>query len=158
MRSAGVDEDALIVIDCLPCQTYCGEYSTGAWRCQRKKKQETQSMQAIKPTIPFDVLESIDIRAGTIELVQEVKGSHKLVKLTVNFGDHTRSILVGMKNERANPREIEGKQALFVVNLAPRTMLGEVSEGMLFDIGHADGIVPVLAMPERPVPDGTRAG
>jgi len=63
-----------------------------------------------------------------------------------------------MKKERANPKEIEGKQALFVVNLASRKMAGEVSEGMLFDIGYADGIIPVLAVPEAPVPDGSRAG
>jgi hypothetical protein len=37
-------------------------------------------------------------------------------------------------------------------------MAGEISEGMLFDIGYADGVTPVLAMPEKPVPDGTRAG
>jgi len=35
---------------------------------------------------------------------------------------------------------------------------GELSEGMLFDIGYLDGINPVLAVPERPVPDGARAG
>jgi tRNA-binding EMAP/Myf-like protein len=63
-----------------------------------------------------------------------------------------------MKKERANPREIEGRQALFVVNLEPRKMMGEISEGMLFDIGYADGITPVLAQPERPVPNGVRAG
>ena len=63
-----------------------------------------------------------------------------------------------MKQERSNPRDLVGRQALFVVNLDPRTMAGEVSEGMLFDIGYADGVVPVLATPERPVPDGTRAG
>ena len=51
-----------------------------------------------------------------------------------------------------------GKQALFVVNLEPRKMRGVLSEGMLFDIGYADGVRPVLAMPENPVPDGTRAG
>ncbi len=57
-----------------------------------------------------------------------------------------------------NPQEIPGKQALFVVNLAPREMAGERSEGMLFDIGCADGITAVLAMPERAVRIGTRAG
>jgi tRNA-binding EMAP/Myf-like protein len=45
-----------------------------------------------------------------------------------------------------------------VVNLAPRKMCGIVSEGMLFDIGYADGVRPVLAVPESPVADGTRAG
>jgi tRNA-binding EMAP/Myf-like protein len=63
-----------------------------------------------------------------------------------------------MKQERQNPKEIEGKQALFVVNLEPKKMMGEVSEGMLFDIGYADDITPVLAMPEKPVPNGARAG
>ncbi|HJZ64748.1 MAG TPA: hypothetical protein VKD70_10545 [Candidatus Acidoferrum sp.] len=112
----------------------------------------------IKPVAAFSALEALDIRVGTIERVEEVPKSEKLLKLIVNFGDHTRSILAGMKRERAIPRQIEGKQALFVVNLEPRTMAGEISEGMLFDIGYADGITPVLAMPENPVPNGTRAG
>jgi hypothetical protein len=37
-------------------------------------------------------------------------------------------------------------------------MVGELSEGMIFDIGYADKVVPVLALPEKPVPNGTRAG
>jgi tRNA-binding protein len=112
----------------------------------------------IKPIVAFAALEALDIRVGTIQKVEEVARSEKLMKLTVSFGDHTRTILAGMKKERENPREIEGKQALFVVNLEPRKMAGETSEGMLFDIGYADGVTPVLAMPEKPVPDGTRAG
>ena len=103
-------------------------------------------------------LEALDIRVGTIERVEEVPSSEKLMKLTVNFGNHIRTILAGIKKERANPREIEGLQALFVVNLEPRKMAGETSEGMLFDIGYADGVTPVLSVPERPVPSGTRAG
>jgi len=47
---------------------------------------------------------------------------------------------------------------LFVINLDPKKMLGELSEGMLFDIGYADGVVPALAVPETKVPNGTRAG
>ena len=112
----------------------------------------------VKPSVPIDVLNEIDIRVGTIDFVEEVKGSDKLVKLIVNFGDHKRSILAGMRKERQNPKEVEGKQALFMVNLEPKRMFGELSEGMLFDIGYADGITPVLAVPERPVPNGTRAG
>jgi tRNA-binding protein len=112
----------------------------------------------IKPLISFDVLEKIDVRVGTIEALEEVRGSNKLVRLTVNFGDHRRTILAGMKQERENPKEIEGRQALFVVNLEPKKMAGEISEGMLFDIGYADGIRPALAVPESHVPDGARAG
>lgn len=112
----------------------------------------------VKPAIKFDVLSQIDIRAGTIRLVEDVKGSDKLLKLTVDFGDHSRTILAGMKQERESPKEIEGRQALFVVNLEPRKMMGMVSEGMLFDLGYADGVTPALAVPEKPVPNGTRAG
>jgi tRNA-binding protein len=118
----------------------------------------TIKLASIKPTISLDVLDGIDIRVGTIELVEDVTHSDKLVRLTVDFGDHKRRIIVGMKQERPNFKEIEGKQALFVVNLEPKKLKGEISEGMLFDIGYADGITPVLAMPEHPVPNGTRAG
>ena len=113
----------------------------------------------IKELISFDHFDKIDIRVGTVVAVDDVPNSEKLLRLKVDFGDHTRSILVGMKKERQDPKaEVEGKQALFVVNLEPRKMAGEFSEGMMFDIGYADGIVPVLAIPERPVPKGTRAG
>ena len=112
----------------------------------------------VKPVMGIETFEALDIRAGTIEQVEEVPGSEKLMRLIVNFGDHSRTILAGIKKERENPREIEGRQALFVVNLIPRKMAGEVSEGMLFDIGYADGVTPVLATPEAAVPNGTRAG
>ncbi|APQ95134.1 tRNA-binding protein [Clostridium botulinum] len=112
----------------------------------------------VKANINMDVLDKIDIRVGTIKLVEDVEKSDKLVKLSVDFGEFSRTILVGMKGERDNPKEIEGKQALFVVNLAPKKMAGEVSEGMLFDIGYADGIIPVLAQPEKSIPNGTRVG
>ena len=112
----------------------------------------------VKAPIAREVLEQADVRVGTILAVEDVKGSAKLVQLRVSFGDHTRTILAALKQERVNPREIEGRQALFVVNLAPRKMCGILSEGMLFDIGYADGVRPVLAVPEASVPDGTRAG
>jgi methionine--tRNA ligase beta chain len=113
---------------------------------------------SVKPNITLDALDKIDIRVGTIISVEDIKSSNKLVKLSVDFGDFMRTILVGMKGERDNPKEVEGKQALFVVNLAPKKMAGELSEGMLFDIGYADGIVPVLAQLEKTVPNGTRVG
>ena len=111
-----------------------------------------------KPRIDITLLDQIDVRVGTIQSVNDVPGSRKLVQMRVDFGDHARTIVASLKAERTNPRDIEGRQALFVVNLQPRQMAGIVSEGMLFDIGYADGIAPVLAVPESPVPDGARAG
>jgi len=112
----------------------------------------------VKPLLSIDHFSRMDIRVGTIDAVEDIPGSDKLVALRVDFGDHRRVIVAGIKQERPCPREIEGRQALFVVNLEPRRMRGVLSEGMLFDIGYADGIPPVLAVPEKLVPNGCRAG
>ena len=112
----------------------------------------------IKPSVSADVVAALDVRVGRIDKIEDVPSSSKLVALIVNFGDHQRRILAGLKRERPSPHEIIGRQALFVVNLEPRRLAGVLSEGMLFDIGYADGLRPVLACPEASVPDGARAG
>lgn len=112
----------------------------------------------IKPEISYDDFQKIDVRVGTIEEVIDIEKSESLVKLVVDFGDNKRNIIVGIKKERENPKEIEGCQALFVLNLKPREIMGEISEGMLFDIGYQDKITPVLAVPEKKVPNGVRVG
>ncbi|MGI9357104.1 MAG: hypothetical protein ACR2PF_18340 [Rhizobiaceae bacterium] len=111
-----------------------------------------------KPEIPFETFEKIDVRVGTVVEVADVPDSKKLVRLIVDLGFATRNVVVGMKQEREDPKEIEGMQALFVVNLAPRKMAGILSEAMLFDIGYSDDIAPALAVPERTIPNGTRVG
>jgi methionine--tRNA ligase beta chain len=123
-----------------------------------KKLEKTMSVP-VKPDITFEDLEKIDIRAGTIMQINDVPRSDKVVQLTVDFGEFTRSILCGIKQERSDLQAMVGKQALFVVNLAPKKISGVVSEGMVFDIGYADGVVPAaLSQPEFPVPNGSRAG
>ena len=112
----------------------------------------------IKATVTLELFQQLDIRVGRILSVEDVSASRKLARLRVSFGDHERTILAGLKGERSDLQTLIGVQTLFVVNLAPRVMAGEVSEGMLFDIGYADGIVPVLALPESSVPDGARLG
>lgn len=112
----------------------------------------------IKAEISFDLLDKIDIRVGTILSVEKVKNSKKLVKLQVEFGNFQKQILVGMQGERENLQEIVNQQTLFILNLPEKIMAGELSQGMLFDIGYASGITPVLALPEKPVPNGTKVG
>lgn len=60
---------------------------------------------SVKPNITLDMLDKIDIRVGTIISVEDIENSNKLVKLSVDFGDFMRTILVGMKGERENPKE-----------------------------------------------------
>ncbi|HEY6330241.1 MAG TPA: tRNA-binding protein [Blastocatellia bacterium] len=112
----------------------------------------------VKPPIAKAVVDQIDVRVGTIQLVEDISGSDRLVLLTVDFGDHSRKVVAGLKQERSDPKQIEGMQALFVVNIEPSKIRGVRSEAMLFDIGYADGIRPVLAVPEAAVPNGSRAG
>jgi methionine--tRNA ligase beta chain len=113
---------------------------------------------AIKPSIALSDVEKLDVRVGTIISVDDVPKSGKLLRLTVDFGNHTRTILAGMKSERTHLQEVVGLQTLFILNLQPKRMAGELSQGMLLDIGFADGLRPVLAVPERAIPNGARVG
>jgi len=119
---------------------------------------ENFTLKPIKGEIKFEDFEKIDIRIGEIREVLDIPKSHHLMKLVVDFGDHIRTIIAGIKQERENPSEIQGKQALFVVNLPEKEMFGEKSQGMLFDIGYENKITPVLAVPEKQVPNGSSAG
>ena len=69
----------------------------------------------IKPPVTVEDFSRLDIRVGRIEKVSDVPDSRKLVKLDVSFGDHRRTILAGLKDERKNPEEIAGLQAIFLV-------------------------------------------
>lgn len=101
---------------------------------------------------------NLDVRVGMIAAAEPVAGSRKLAALRVDFGDHQRTIVAGIVEERGALDPLIGRQALFVVNLPPKKLAGVTSEGMLFDLGFADGLKPALAVPEFPVPNGTRAG
>jgi tRNA-binding protein len=112
----------------------------------------------IKPLVSMAALQALDVRVGEIVAVENVPNSTKLVRLKVSFGDHTRTILAGMRKEREHAENLVGVRTLFVVNLEPKKLAGEISEGMLLDLGFADGLQPALLLPERPMPSGTRAG
>jgi tRNA-binding protein len=112
----------------------------------------------IKPFVGLEDFSRLDIRVGTILKVEEIPKSDKLLRLIVDLGDHQRTILAGMKQERDDPKEVEGVQALFLVNLEPKKMMGQVSQGMIIDLGYEDGLTPVLAVPEKQIPNGIRLG
>ena len=122
------------------------------------RKARMKNVAKPKTMISYEDFQKIDVRVGTILSVDDVPTSRKLVKLTVDLGFEVRTVITGMKQERIDPKEIEGSQALFVINLGPKKMAGELSEAMIFDIGYSDGIVPALAIPERAVPNGAQLG
>lgn len=104
----------------------------------------------MKPTIAFDDFAKLDLRIGTVVNCEEKEGSEKLLRLTVDFGEEgTRTILSGIK-KWYTPEDIKGKQFVFIVNLAPRKMMGEESQGMLLS---ADGEKPLpLIISEQVTP------
>ena len=96
-----------------------------------EEKVVTQENQTVENYIDITDFAKVEMRVGTIMQVEEVEGSDKLLKLQVDFGLFgKRQILSGVKKSYM-PADLQGKQAVFVVNLKPRKMMGIPSEGMM---------------------------
>lgn len=110
----------------------------------------------MKPTIAYDDFAKLDLRVGTVTECVEKEGSEKLLRLTVDFGaDGTRNILSGIK-QWYKPKDLLGKQFIFVFNLAPRKMMGEESQGMIL---AAEGKrKPALLKPNSKTREGSQIG
>lgn len=128
-----------------------------------EKKQETSSQVSStqaeqltqEPTITIDEWAKVVLAVGTIEQCEEIPGSDKLLKLLVNCGSYgRRQILSGVKKS-FTPADLIGKQAVFVLNLAPRKMLGLESNGMLLTAQDAQNKLMIVSPPFH-VPEGTR--
>jgi methionyl-tRNA synthetase len=92
----------------------------------------------VKETIQFDDFAQMDIRTGTILTAEKVEKSKKLLKLSVDLGFETRTIMSGIA-ESFSPEEVVGKQVIVLVNLAPRMMMGTESQGMILLAENAEG-------------------
>jgi methionyl-tRNA synthetase len=91
---------------------------------------EDATVANVKPEIVFDDFAKIDLKVGTIVTAEKVQKADKLLKLQVDLGFETRTIVSGIAMH-FNPEEIVGKQVTVVVNLAPRKMRGIESQGMI---------------------------
>lgn len=106
----------------------------------------------MKPVITFEDFAKIDLRIGKIVQAEEVETSKKLLKVMVDVGGETRQLLAGIKGHYV-AGDLVGKSVVVVANLAPRTMMGLESQGMILAANH--GEVPTLVMPINEVPAGT---
>jgi methionyl-tRNA synthetase len=115
---------------------------------QPKEAPTPANLEAVKPETSFDAFSQMDIRIGTITAAERVPKSDKLLKLTVDTGLDTRTVLSGIAKHFA-PENIIGQQVTMLVNLAPRKMMGVESQGMILMAENAAGIlsfvVPALA-------------
>jgi methionyl-tRNA synthetase len=121
----------------------------------RKKANEATNYRAkpIRETISIDDFAKLDIRTGTVLDCVKVPKADKLLQFRIDDGLQERTILSGVA-QHYQAEDLIGKQVCFVANLAPRTLRGIVSEGMILYAEDADGRL-VAVMPETPVRPGS---
>ena len=110
-----------------------------------------------KPQITIDEFSKIEVQVGTVRSAERVPETDKLLRLTVDFNEEAgpRQIVSGIAKYVSDPESLVGRQLSFVTNLAPRTIRGLESNGMLFAVGEDDSFAFVI--PDREVPSGTSA-
>ena len=115
-------------------------------------EQENKVVEPQKETIEFDDFTKLDIRIGTILEAEKVAKTKKLLKLKVDVGIDTRTIVSGIA-ESFSPEEIIGQQVSVLVNLAPRKIRGVESQGMILMTDTPDGKLAFME-PEKKVKNG----
>ena len=131
---------------------------------QVKKLQDTKAANeaanaAVEPqkeSVTFEQFGKMDIRVSTVVAAEKVAKTKKLLKLTVDTGIDTRTIVSGIA-EHYTPEELVGRQILVLVNLLPRELKGITSEGMILMSSDATGKLTLLA-PTDKVPNGSQVG
>lgn len=110
-----------------------------------------------KPQINYDDFAKLDLRIATIRDAQPHPNADRLLKLDIDLGNETRQVCAGVK-QYYDPQSLVGKQIVVVINLEPRMIRGELSNGMLLAASAMDGDEIrdiVLLEPTKPVPNGT---
>ena len=105
-----------------------------------------------KPNISYQDFMLLDIKIGTIKEAEKVEGSTKLIKLQIDFGEFQRQILAGI-GTKYSPDDLIGKQIPVIINLEPRKIFGQESQGMILAIGDKD--VEALLVPTNEVNSGS---
>jgi methionyl-tRNA synthetase len=104
--------------------------------------------------ITIEEFRRLDLRVGEVVEAADVPGSRKLLRLRVRLGDEERTVVAGLR-EQYPPETWPGKQVVLAVNLAPVTVMGIVSDGMVLAAEDEAGAI-VLLTPERPIRPGSR--
>lgn len=106
--------------------------------------------------ISIEDVANVEVKVGTVLISERVPDTDKLLRLSVDFGEDTpRQIVSGIAAYVEQPEALLGKQLAFVTNLAPRTIKGLESNGMLFAVGEGDTFA--FLTPDRTIPPGTCA-
>lgn len=120
------------------------------------KAQEASEVAPQKKTITFEDFDAMDIRTATVLEAQKVPKTDKLLKLTIDTGIDTRVIVSGIA-EYYSPEEMIGKQICILANLAPRTIRGIESKGMILMARQSDGKMRFIT-PAEALANGAQVG
>ena len=107
-------------------------------KTKEENEQQEVELPPIKETITFDDFSKLDLRVGTITAAEKVKKAKKLLQLQVELGNETRTIVSGIA-ESFSPEKVVGQQVTVLTNLAPRTIRGVESQGMLLMSENTEG-------------------
>jgi methionyl-tRNA synthetase len=118
-----------------------------------ESKPVNEKQEAKKSEIVYDDFAKLDLRVGTVTACEKVEKADKLLKLTIDLGSETRTIVSGIALHYT-AEEMVGKQVVVVVNLAPRKMKGIESQGMILTAEDRDGKLRLLK-PEEVVSPGS---
>lgn len=121
---------------------------------QKETMVDKSKIEPLKKTIEFDDFLKLDIRIGTIKAAEKMPKSNKMLKLQIDLGNEERTILSGIA-KNYSPEDLVGEQVQVVVNLAPRKMMGVLSEGMVLMAESSDGTLALLS-PNKKVSEGSK--
>jgi methionyl-tRNA synthetase len=108
-------------------------------RIEKKMETPLEKEQEKKgETLSFDEFQRLDLRVGTIKTAEQVKGSKKLIKLTVDIGEE-RTVVAGILGHYTD-KDLLGRQVVVVANLAPANLMGVESRGMVLAATDASGV------------------
>ena len=110
-------------------------------------------MEAASATVSYEDFQKLDLRVGRIVTAEPVPKANKLLKLTVDVGQEQRTVVAGIAASY-RPEALVGKSIILVANLAPRTLRGVESQGMVL-AAESDGQI-VLASFDNPVNPGSQ--
>jgi methionyl-tRNA synthetase len=116
---------------------------------------ETPQPQPQSPTIQYDDFARLELRVATVVACTAHPNADKLLVLQIDLGGERRQICAGLRQHYA-PEQLVGKQIVVVANLAPRSMRGEISQGMLLAATDPATQRVIVVTPSEPAAPGSK--
>lgn len=106
--------------------------------------------------ITYDDFAKLDFRIGEIIEAGVVEGSDKLIREIVDFGEYGKKVVFSGIRKFYQPEELVGKKTVFVVNMIPKKIMGEMSEAMIFGAETEDETEMSILILQKNIPNGTK--